>query len=224
MAVWIGHSISKVWMGQPANKLRPGAWGFVVTSLLLVVAAVVAPNLPRQPDLNAWLPVLRTTIGGAMLLGAAAVFVGLRRNQPRLMVGAVAISTAALLLTLSFGGASFEKASTKKLAMILKPKLKPGDRVYSVGTYTQDLPVYLNRLVSVVGYRGELSYGIDAEPDLTSTRFLTPEAFPQEWAKPGAAYAVVRKKDYDKWVSSSVMPLEVLSQSDRFVLIAKTPN
>lgn len=223
MAVWIGHSISKVWMGQPANKFQLGAWGFMVTSLLLVVAAVVAPNLPRQPDLNAWLPVLRIVAGGAMLLGAAATFVGLRRNQPRLIIGAVAISTAALLLTLTFGGGAFEKASTKKLAMILKPMLKPGDRVYSVGTYTQDLPVYLNRLISVVGYRGELSYGIDAEPDLTSSRFLTPEAFPQEWAKPGAAYAMVRKKDYDKWVSSSVMPLEVLSQSDRFVLIAKSP-
>jgi 4-amino-4-deoxy-L-arabinose transferase-like glycosyltransferase len=223
MAVMIGHSISRVWLGQSANPIRRGAWGFIVTALLVVVAAVVAPNVPTQPDLNAWLPALRIAAGGSMLLGAATTFLGLRRNQPRLMIGAVAISTAAILLTLTVGGGSFEKASTKKLAMILKPLLKPGDRVYSVGTYTQDLPVYLNRLVSVVGYRGELSYGIDAEPDLTSTRFLTPGAFPEEWAKPGAAYAVVRKKDYDKWVSNSV-PLKVLSRSDRFVLIAKSPT
>ncbi len=223
MAVLIGHSISRVWQGQSANRFRPGAWGFIVMALLLVIGAAVAPNPRGQPDLNACLPVLRLVAGAAMLLGAAATFVGLRRDQPRLMIGAVAISTAAILLTLTFGGGTFEKASTKKLAMILKPMLKPGDRVYSVGTYTQDLPVYLGRLISVVGYRGELSYGIDAEPDLTSTRFLTPEAFPQDWAKPGTAYAVVRKKDYEKWVSSSVTPLEVLSTSDRFVLVAKSP-
>ena len=107
--------------------------------------------------------------------------------------------------------------------MILKPMLKPDDRVYCVGIYNQDLPLYLNRLVSVVGYRGELSYGIDAEPHLTSARFLTPEAFLAEWPKPGAAYAVVRKKEYDKWVASSDIPLIVLAQSDRFILVAKSP-
>ncbi len=223
MAVLIGHSISRVWIGQSANKFRAGAWGFIVTALLLVVAAVVAPKPPGQADLNAYLPVLRVTLGGAMLLGAAATFVGLRRNQPQLMIGAVAISSAALLLAVSFGGGAFEKTSTKKFAMILKPLLKPDDRVYCIGIYNQDLPVYLDRLVSVVDYRGELGYGIDAEPDLTSARFLTPAAFPEEWAKPGAAYAVVRKKAYDKWVSKSGLPFDVLSQSDGFILVAKSP-
>ncbi len=223
MAVFIGRSISGVWLGLPMDKFRQGAWAFIVTALVVVVAAVVTPNIPGQPDLNANLPMLKLTFGGAMLVGAVATFLGLRRNQPRLMIGAVVVSSATLLLAVSFGGGSFEKNSTKKLAMILKPLLKPDDRVYCVGIYNQDLPVYLNRLVSVVDYRGELSYGIDAEPLLTSARFLTPEAFPQEWAKPGAAYAVVRRKAYERWVAKSGLPFAVVSQSDRFLLIAKSP-
>lgn len=224
IAVLMGPSLSRIWSSGSASPIRRAAWGFIVSALLLLVAAVVAPNIPGQPDLNADLLMLRIVAGGALLLGAATAFVGLRRDQPRLIIGAVAISTAALLLTVNYGGGSFEKTSTKKLAMILKPMLKPGDRVYSVGYYPQDLPVYLNRLISVVGYRGELGYGIDAEPDITSSRFLTPQAFPEEWARPGDAYAVVRKKEYDKWVSSSGIPLAVLGQSDRFVLIAKFPT
>ena len=224
MAVFIGRSISGVWLGLPMDKFRKGAWAFIVTALVVVAAALVAPNAPGQPDLNACLPVLRVTFGGAMLLGAVATFLGLRRNQPRLMIGAVAISSAALLLAVSFGGGSFEKTSTKKFAMILKPLLKPDDRVYCVSYYNQDLPVYLNRLVSVVDYRGELAYGIDAEPHLTSARFLTPEAFPEEWTKPGAAYAVVRRRAYDRWVSKSGLPFVVLSQSDDFILVAKSPS
>ena len=223
MAVLIGHSISRVWQGQSANRFRLGAWSFIVAALLLGVAAAVAPKPPEPAGLNALLPMLRITIGGVMLLGAAATFLGLRRNQPRLMIGAIAISTAALLITVTVGGGEFEKTSTQKFAMILKPLLKPDDRVYCVGIYCQDLPVYLNRLVSVVDYRGELGYGIDAEPDLTSRRFLTPKAFPEEWAKPGAAYAVVRKKAYERWVSNSGIPFSILAQSDRFVLIAKNP-
>lgn len=224
LAVMLGRSISGVWLGLPMDKFRKGAWAFIVTALVVVVAAVVAPNIPGQPDLNAYLPTLRLTFGGAMLLGAVATFLGLRRNQPRLMIGAVVVSSAALLLAVSFGGGSFEKTSTKKFAMILKPLLKPDDRVYCVSYYNQDLPVYLNRLVSVVDYRGELAYGIDQEPQLTSARFLTPEAFPEEWAKPGAAYAVVRRRAYDKWVLKSGLPFVVLSQSDGFILVAKSPG
>lgn len=223
MAVFIGRSISGVWLGLPMDKFRKGAWAFIVTALVVVVAAMVAPNIPGQPDLNAYLPMLRLTFGGAMLLGAVATFLGLRRNQPRLMIGAVAISSAALLLAVSFGGGSFEKTSTKKFAMILKPLLKPDDRVYCVNYYNQDLPVYLNRLVSVVEYQGELEYGIEAEPELTSARFMTTEAFPEEWAKPGAAYAVVRRRAYDKWFSKSGLTFDVLSQSDGFILVAKSP-
>ena len=223
MAVMLGRSISGVWLGLPMDKFRKGAWAFIVTALVVVVAAVVAPNIPGQPDLNANLPMLKLTFGGAMLLGAVATFLGLRRNQPRLMIGAVVVSSAALLLAVSFGGGSFEKTSTKKFAMILKPLLKPDDRVYCVSYYNQDLPVYLNRLVSVVDYRGELAYGIDQEPQLTSARFLTPEAFPEEWAKPGRAYAVVRRRALDKWVLKSGLPFVVLSQSDGFLLVAKSP-
>lgn len=223
LAVMLGRSISGVWLGLPMDKFRKGAWAFIVTALVVVVAAVVAPNIPGQPDLNANLPMLKLTFGGAMLLGAVATFLGLRRNQPRLMIGAVVVSSAALLLAVSFGGGSFEKTSTKKFAMILKPLLKPDDRVYCVSYYNQDLPVYLNRLVSVVDYRGELAYGIDQEPQLTSARFLTPEAFPEEWAKPGRAYAVVRRRALDKWVLKSGLPFVVLSQSDGFLLVAKSP-
>ena len=223
LAVLIGPSISRIWQGKITHSYRRGAWGFIVTALLLAVAAAVAPKPPEHAGLNDLLPILRCAVGGVMLLGAAATFLGLRRNQPRLVIGAVAISSAALLLTATFGGGSFEKNSTQKLAMILKPLLKPDDRVYSVGTYAQDLPVYLNRVVSVVDYRGELSYGIDAEPELTSVRFLTPAAFAEQWAKPGAAYAVVKKKDYERWVSKSEIVHTVLSRTPRFVLVSKNP-
>ena len=57
-----------------------------------------------------------------------------------------------------------------------------------------------------------------------ASRFLTPQAFPEDWTKPGAAYAVVRNKDFKGWVSSSGMPITILARSDRFVLIAKNPT
>jgi 4-amino-4-deoxy-L-arabinose transferase-like glycosyltransferase len=231
VAVMIGSYVASVWDGSPGGNFRRGIWGFVVISGMLALALRIAPELKfvikelqGQPEIAAYLPILRLTLSGSLTLGSVAAYIGLRRNQPRLMLGAVAISTALFLVATAFAGGSFDKASTKKFAMILKPMLKTEDRVYSVGIYTQDLPVYLNRLISVVEYTGELGYGIKAEPELTSQRFMDRTKFATDWAKPGLAYAVIRGSSYEKWFSSSGIPHKVLAQTARFVLVVKTEN
>ena len=223
-AILIGRSVSLAWQGQSVEGIRKGGIAFIAAAFLLVAVAIATPELKDQPELSRSMPVLRIALGGAMVAGAAFVFAGLRRHQPKWVIGAVALSSAALLLSVNVAGGNFEKSSSKKLAKILRPMLRTADRVYSVGTYAQDLPVYLGRLVSVVDYEGELKYGIDAEPQLTSQRFLDPAAFRAQWAAPGAAYAVVRRKDHEKWVSTPEFPHEVLARTHRYVLIGKTPT
>jgi 4-amino-4-deoxy-L-arabinose transferase-like glycosyltransferase len=220
-AVLIGRSMSGLWQGLADSSYRKSGWAFIVTCLLLVAAISVYPAPKDQPEICAYLPILRVTLGGALLLGAGTTFLALRRKQPRLMIGAIAISSTIFLLGVNAGAGSLDKTSTEKLAKILKPMLKPQDRVYSVGFYCQDLPPYLERLVSVVDYRGELAFGIDAEPEITSKRFLDRDGFVSQWAEPGTAYAVVRKSYYDKWFPVSSLPYDVIAQTNRFVLVVK---
>ncbi len=228
LAVLIGRSVAGIWEQSSAEKFRRGSWGFIVTALIIALAAAIAPQfsavtalLKNQPEIVEYLPILRITLGGSILLGAIAAWVGLRRNSPQWVFSAIAIFTSLFLVAAAVGGGSFDKASTKKFAMILKPVLKAEDRVYSVGIYTQDLPVYLERLISVVDYRGELGFGIDAEPEMTSKRFLEREKFAADWLKPGTAYAVIRESAYKKWFSTLGIPHKVLAQTSRFILIAK---
>ncbi|MEI8037709.1 MAG: phospholipid carrier-dependent glycosyltransferase [Verrucomicrobiota bacterium] len=228
LAVLFGRTLAGVWQGRRANPLRGGAWAYIATCLLLLLAFFVAPrffgeDLKDQPELAAYLPVLQLTLGGTLLLGAAAAALGLRRNHPRLILGAMALAGAGLLVALNLGGSSFEKTSTKKIALILKPRLKPEDRVYCLGYYAQDLPVYLNRLVSLVDNRGELDFGIAAEPALTATRFVVGAEFPSHWARPGTAYAVVRKNSYAAWFASHHLPHRVLADTGHFVLVVNHP-
>ncbi len=229
VAVLIGRSIAGIWERSSAEKFRRGTWGFIVTAMILTLAAAIAPEFPAvtdlmkgQPEIAEYLPILRITLGGSMLLGAIAAFTGLRQNSPRWVFAGIALSTALFLVAMACGGGSFDKASTKKFAMMLKPLLKEEDRVYSVGIYTQDLPVYLERLISVVDYRGELAFGIDAEPEKTSKRFLERSSFIENWLKPGTAYAVIRDSAYKKWFSPLGIPHKVLLQTNRFVLVVKT--
>lgn len=221
VAVLIGRSVANAWNGISGTSPRRGTWAFVITALILTIVFAVVKAPKDQPEIAAYLPILRVTVGGSLLLGAVLAYFGLRRDQPKLMLGAIAASTAFFLLAAAFGGGSFDKASTKKFAMILKPILQTEDRVYSVGIYAQDLPVYLNRLVSVVDYDGELRFGIEAEPEMTSKRFLDRDKFAEEWAKPGTAYAVIRDSAYRKWFSDAKIPHKIMARNNRFVLVVK---
>ncbi len=220
-AVLLARALSTLWNGQPARGFKISTWSFIGTAALLAVAACIVPGPKKQPDLSAALPALRKILGSFMLLGFSIAMLGLRRCQTRLVLAAVLVSSSGFLLVTNIGSRFVDKTSTHKLAAVLKPMLKPEDRIYSVGAYTQDLPVYLDRLISVVDYRGELSYGIDAEPNLTSKRFFAREDFTAEWDRPGDAYAVVRKNTYDAWFSGSRIPHEVIARTDRFILVSK---
>ena len=181
------------------------------------------PDIKHQPELSKILPVLRIIVSLALLIGVIGGFIGLRRDQPKLILISITASIALFIQIANFAGGSFDKASTKQFATILKPILKDSDRVYSVSLYAQDLPVYLNRTISVADYRGELSFGIDAEPELTADRFLNTEDFLKQWNEPGNAYAVVRQTSYDDWFAAAAGPHEVLASTRRFSLVAKTP-
>jgi 4-amino-4-deoxy-L-arabinose transferase-like glycosyltransferase len=206
---------------------RAALWGFCGFSAALAVAIVIVPaflkeKLANQTELAGYLPTLQVTMAGSLLVGAAAVlWLGILRRKLRPALVAMALTAGGFLFAAVLGAGHFEKTSTKDFARILKPLLKAEDRVYSVGTYSQDLPVYLERLISVVEYEGELQFGIHAEPERTRERFLEKAAFAKQWAAPGGAFAVVRRSSYNDWFKSFAIEHELLSQNSDYLLIAK---
>ena len=221
-AVLMGRWLSALWVAGSKAGFRPEAIAFVVTTTLLGVAVFFLPNPKGQPDLVATLPLFRVFACIILVGGAGVVFLGYRRANRRLVIGAIAASTALFLGALAMATGSFDKASTRKFAMVLKPILKADDRVYLVGFHAMDLPAYLSRLVSVVEYDDELNYGINAEPNISSQRFLDRSAFAEQWKQPGDAYALIRKSNFEKWFGNLRLSFEVMDRSDRFVLIKRT--
>ncbi len=227
-AVLLGNAMAGIWRNPATQKLRAVFWAVVVVFVIIALIILVAPaylkdGLMSQTLLKEILPFLQIGIVGSVLVGVAVIFVkGIRGGNHKVALMAVAMTTGAVLMILGYGGGYFEKTSTKRFAEILRPMLKPEDRVYSVGTYTQDLPVYLERLISVVEYDGELTFGIHAEPELTAARFLKKEAFARQWQEPGAAYAVVRRSFFERALPRLAISYTVLAETDKFVLIRKS--
>jgi 4-amino-4-deoxy-L-arabinose transferase-like glycosyltransferase len=66
------------------------------------------------------------------------------------------------ILSVSFMavGTRFDTRSIRPLAILLKPILTPEDEVITYNQYYQDLPFYLERRVSILNWKNELSFGM----------------------------------------------------------------
>ncbi len=130
--------------------------------LILVVIIVCALSLFTHyisvPD-----PVLAQhhllTAATFLMMGSVlACFYAFRNNNKAIII---TLSTSWLfLLTALAAIPSVETRTIAPLAMLLKPILKPHDDIIAYNQYYQDLPFYLERPISVLNWRNELSYGI----------------------------------------------------------------
>jgi 4-amino-4-deoxy-L-arabinose transferase-like glycosyltransferase len=89
--------------------------------------------------------------------------------------------------------------------------------VYSVGTYDQSLTFYLRRTVTLVGYRGELDYGLRKEP---GAEIADVAEFLRRWSSPTQAFAVMEKAMFDDLKSRGV-PMRLVAQTVNRVLVAR---
>jgi len=223
-ALILGKYVRDLWR-TPAGKLNCRvAWGFAGFLTLLIVALFMARIPKDQAVFATHLPAMRIILCPALLIGAGAAVMAARRRNPRILIVSMTLTFGFFLMNVNWFYRYIDKSSSASFSRVIKARMKPEDRVYVVHHYPQDMPVYLNRLVSVVDYQGELEFGIDAEPWATNSRFLTREGFLEQWAQPGNAFASLRRDAYDSWFKAAAGPdHEVIADTDNLVLVAKHP-
>jgi len=204
--------------------LRAGLWVFSGLCVVLGGALLFA-KIPIKPvELAVALHPWRLGLGIAFLAGAVAVGALTRARRLRAALVALVITILPLNLSVNFIAGIADPRTTKTLALALKPRLQPGDAVYCLGNYSQDFPVYLDRLVDPVDFEGELEFGIHAEPEKAAPRFLNRDAFLARWHRPEPAYALVLRRDLARYFTSPLAPSAIVAQNARFLLLTnQTP-
>jgi 4-amino-4-deoxy-L-arabinose transferase-like glycosyltransferase len=89
--------------------------------------------------------------------------------------------------------------------------------LYSVRTYDQSLAFYLQRTVMLVGYRGELEYGLRKAPD---REISDVDGFLTTWNSQAKAYAVMDKRTFDTFKERGV-PMRIVGQTVGRVMVAR---
>jgi 4-amino-4-deoxy-L-arabinose transferase-like glycosyltransferase len=225
LALLIGRYLDAVWERQDARGLPAAGWGLLVVAGGLGLAFALAPLLlANKPKLAVYTQILD---GRLYLLAASLLLLGIvpllfarrRRVGPFLasMFGGVILF---LLAFVACTPAFNADRSTRGLALWLKPRLRPEDQVVSYRVYYQELPVYLERRITVAGWHGELDMGMKAED--TSAWMVDLPTFERLWKGPGTVYLLTEDKRFQDLASTGA-PVYVLAKAGKNVLAVNRP-
>jgi len=104
-----------------------------------------------------------------------------------------------------------------ELADHVRPALTAGTRVYCVNEYVQPIPFYLQRPCTLVGYRGELDFGLVQEP----WRFIPDlKGFATDWQAQHDALAILRPQDYQQ-LEALGAPMRVIYTAQSYVVVLR---
>jgi 4-amino-4-deoxy-L-arabinose transferase-like glycosyltransferase len=154
----------------------------------------------------------------ALALGAAAFT--LRGARPAPAGSAVATAAGAILAwqcLLSEYGVIPPARSARELVTAVRPAVDAHTALYSVGQYRETISPYLGRLLTLVDYAGELSFGLEAEP---GRQALSAAAFATQWGASRDAVAFFDPGTWDSWRRRG-LPGRVIAADDYTVAVSR---
>jgi 4-amino-4-deoxy-L-arabinose transferase-like glycosyltransferase len=164
--------------------------------LVLVIAAGL---LVYSAHRNSYVPhqALWWALAGAL---AALVAVALTfRTQPSLQIPTAIVTAASAILAWQCLLCEYTvippARSARDLVSTARPFIGAHTPLYSVGQYRETVSPYLGRTLQLVGYEGELKFGLQEQPD---KRMALPE-FVARWSAGGEAVAFFDPGVWDEW-------------------------
>ncbi len=221
LALLVGRYLAQAWTDDKLRGLHTGYW--LVLGLSIALAAILG-GVPRLGQSYAKVAEYDAILGHYLYAGAAVAAIGgiatflLGRRRFRLAFIGLTLTSVAFLQVLGHGLPLMDgRNSSKELALKLKPLLGPETEVMSYHRYFQDLPVYLERRVTVVGYKGELEFG--AENENVDGWMIDEDAFWRRWQSPATAYMLTKRAIYDQLVADHRGGFILLAEVGKNVLL-----
>jgi len=201
---------------QSALRVSTAFW------LLLTIAAAVlwrTPSLALRLELGsgAAAPAIVTGLLTGTVLTGAAAWTAARRG---VVAGCLGATLAALIMVGVLLPAANQLPRQRALAGLVaaaRGELRADTAFYCVDDYEQSIPFYLQRPCTLVGYRGELDFGLLQEPD----RWIPDlKAFADRWRAAPDALAVIRPASYAE-LRRMGLPMRVIYTAPTLVAVAR---
>jgi len=198
----------------------------VITGLLAVGVAIVAWKIvdfakPRTPvaiflDYRPWL------IAASVSLAIASLIAFYYRTKPTLVITTIAIGS---LLAFKMGLLGFQShspiRSAKQMATAIQSyNIHKALKIYAINRIDYSLLYYLQRKITLVGYKGDMKFGINREPE----NWIPDEAaFLPLWLTAKDALAILSKQTYQSWLEKQI-PMQIIYQDPRRLVVSRAAS
>jgi 4-amino-4-deoxy-L-arabinose transferase-like glycosyltransferase len=245
LAILMARYIAAAWESPRVSGVSAGSFTLLVVLSLLVIAGLAGPQhylerysewpdvgVPRWEatvvstrveygDLSALAPYIHAQ-NAILILGAVSALILGFGNRRAFRWGFLSLTLAwALFLVVLNSSLPVldQRRSVKALAAVLKSQLHPYDEVASYHAYYEDLSVYLQRPVAVVGWKGNLQFRVEVNE--RSGGWMTDDAsFWKRWNSPETVYMLTEATIYEKLRSESSFKFRVVAQGLYDVLLS----
>lgn len=207
---------------RPAQALQQD---LLITALLTLVAGLALglaslnwPAVIASSDRSEYFLPLAKPLGEiALLLTVSGAFVLVRAREVSRAAVFIGVGWClAWLLLVRAAAVVAPIYSGVNLAAALAAEDRDAP-IYSVGTYDQSLTFYLRRPVTLVGYRGELDYGLGKA---SGAEIADVAEFLRLWPSLPKAFAVMEKSMFDDFKRRGV-PMRLVAETASRVLVAR---
>lgn len=126
-----------------------------------------------------------------LLIGSTLAFFYARRDILKSIMITIT-ATWLFLVTLMAGFPTLDTRTIQPLTNKLLPVLQPSDEVMTYNQYYQDLPYYLDRTVTIVNWRNELTYGLAHQ---SAPWMIDTAGFWQRWHSKNRVFVIIGKDE-----------------------------
>ncbi len=217
LALLIGRYFADVWEGDCAWGCTTGYRALFALSIVLIAGLVLLPRYRTELDMQVFRPHLYVIIA-VTVAGGAGTWFALRRFGMKSGFAALTATTVLFCIACSSAMPHLDRRSVKDLALTLKARLAPGDEVVNYLTYYQDLPVYLERRITIVDWKGELEFGTTVED--TSGWMIDGSKFREQWRGDRRIYVMMTSDVFEGFKKDPAMPYFLIARSENNVILS----
>jgi 4-amino-4-deoxy-L-arabinose transferase-like glycosyltransferase len=203
---------------------------FLTDGILAIMLALVifvffiwnADNTAKIGRLAAYLPLFRPwIIATACLTGVAGISTLLLRKNKNLSVSIFALCALLGIQMLSWGYQSISDfRSSRHISKVIQSFIAQSGKdtveIYTVNRYDQSLPYYLGHTINLVGFTGELEFGINQEPN----KWLNEADFLLLWLNSDQAISVLSEETYQQWQQQK-FPMQLIYQNPKYIVVSR---
>ena len=210
LALIIGKYLADAWEQGAIPGFHGAYVGLFFLALALAAALALLPRFRPEIDPAVFRPHVIALIV-ILLVGTTITWFQKKQHSVQRSLAALIAAASLFLITANTAMPHLDRRSMKDESLLLKPLLRPGDEVMSYRTYYQDLPVYLERRITVVEWTGELDFGTKVED--TSGWMIKEVEFWRRWNGPNRVFLVTNKENYVRLVNSGLGHYHIVEES-----------